>query len=513
MDRVSRLHRRIAHALRLAFALLACLLVMEAAAAASVRAVKNPRGASAGLVSSGLGSGAAMVSGAIAASGLGMRSFGLYAQEVGSERALVALNADQPYEMASTTKVVTSLAALDLLGPYYRWRTSAYAMGPIVRGKLLGDLLIVGGGNAQLTSEELQAWFQRMREQGLLDIQGDIVLDGFAFDLSDADHAHTPAQSAYNPRHVWPAALTLDEGLLGVSLQASARGRKPALALVPALSDVDIVNLVTPGGGCDAWAAWQGEAGGVAKVVVRGQWGASCGSRTIRFVPPAHSGYAARALPAMWAKGGGILRGRVVAMERPLGASAVPLGVDGAPLQPLSFHRSKPLPELVRDINKTSDNMAARNLMLSLSPGFPERAATLAGAQKIMRMWLTEQGMAADDILVENGSGLSHSERAKPRAMVQLLRQGWKSEQAEAFFESLPIAGVDGTLANRMQGGKARGRAFLKTGTLNDTCALAGYVHALSGKVYAVAAMVNHPSAASGRPALDAFIEWVARNG
>lgn len=458
------------------------------------------------------------VAGAIGASGLPLRSFGFYAREVGgSERTLAALNADTPYTMASTTKVVTSLAALDLLGPYYRWRTSAYAMGPIVRGRLLGDLLIVGGGNAQLTSSELQAWFTRMREQGLEDIQGDIVLDRFAFDLSDADHLHTPAQSAYQPRHVWPAALTLDEGRLGITVAAARGARRVGLSLKPELSDVTLINRVASGAGCEVSARWDESAdgpGGVARIVVRGSWSAACGTRTVEFIPPPHSGYAARALPAMWAKAGGILRGRVVASDKPLGDKALPTGPDGEALQPLSFQRSKPLPELVRDINKTSDNMAARNLMLSLSPGFPERPATLAGAQKIMRMWLRDQGIADGDIEVENGSGLSHSERAKPRALVELLRKGWHADQSEAFLDSLPVAGVDGTLANRLVGGKAQGRAFLKTGTLNDTCALAGYVRALSGRLYAVSAMVNHAGgAAAGRPALDAFIEWVARNG
>lgn len=455
----------------------------------------------------------APVARAIAASGLPVKSYGLFAQEVSGERTLAALNADEPYTMASTTKVVTSLAALDLLGPYYRWRTSAYAMGPIADGRLHGDLLIVGGGNAQLTSAELQAWFSRMHAQGLDEIDGDIVLDGFAFALSDADHAGTPMQSPDRPRHVWPAALTLDEGLLGVALQP-ARGRRPALALVPTLSDVALVNKVVSGAGdCEVSAQWEESSTGGAQVVVRGTWGAACGARTISFVPPPHSGYAARALPAMWAQAGGKLSGRVVASERPLGDRALPVGPDGERLQPLSFDRSKPLPELVRDINKTSDNMAARNLMLSLSPGFPERPATLAGAQKIMRMWLRDQGIADGDIEVENGSGLSHTERAKPRALVQLLRRGWRGAQAEAFLESLPVAGVDGTLANRLQGGSAQGRAFLKTGSLNDTRALAGYVRAISGRLYAVSAMVNHADAAAGRPALDAFIEWVARNG
>jgi D-alanyl-D-alanine carboxypeptidase/D-alanyl-D-alanine-endopeptidase (penicillin-binding protein 4) len=215
----------------------------------------------------------------------------------------------------------------------------------------------------------------------------------------------------------------------------------------------------------------------------------------------------------MWAAAGGVLTGQVVAATVVPGVSPIPIGPGGEPLQPLSFHRSRPLPEMVRDINKTSDNVAARNLMLSLSPGFPGRPATLAGALNVIGRWLQDQGLSEGDVEVENGSGLSHSERAKPRAMVQLLRKAWRAEQAQAFFESLPIAGVDGTLAHRFQGGKAMGHAFLKTGTLNDTRALAGYVLGASGKMYAVAVMVNHPAPDRGRAAMDAFIEWLASHG
>ncbi len=507
----------------------------------------------------------APVAAAIASSGLPNSSFGIYAAEVDGDRTVIRLNEEQPFTMASTTKLVTSLVALDLLGPYYRWHTSAYAMGPIVRDRLIGDLLIVGGGNAQLTSAELQAWFGRMRAQGLVEIQGDIVLDRFAFQLSAADHAHTPVQSANQPRHVWPDAMTLDEGLLTVVLQATRNGR-PALRLQPALSDVRLVDRLTPGGGCEASAHWQkgssrkdgkGAAGrpdeqaaeprqvvdppqavesrqaakprpdaeprqaaasdrgrepGLAEIVVQGNWSAACGTRAISFVPPADSGYAARALAQMWAAGGGVLQGKVVAPEHPLSASAVPAGDNGEPLKPLSFHRSKPLPEIIRDINKVSDNVGARNLMLSLAPGFPERAATLTGAQRTVRQWLRQHGLADGDIVVENGSGLSHSERARPRAMVQLLRQAWHGDQSQAFIDSLPIAGVDGTLANRLRG-RAAGRAFLKTGTLNDTVALAGYVRGASGKMYAVAVMVNSPEAATARGAIDLVIEWLARSG
>jgi D-alanyl-D-alanine carboxypeptidase/D-alanyl-D-alanine-endopeptidase (penicillin-binding protein 4) len=267
------------------------------------------------------------------------------------------------------------------------------------------------------------------------------------------------------------------------------------------------------GGGCSVVPIWQGGRDGRATVLVHGSWGTACGTRTVSFVPPPDSGIAARALPAMWAATGGVLRGRVVSAPVVPGVSPIPLGPDGEPVQPLSFDRSKPLTELVRDINKVSDNVGARNLMLSLSPGFPARPATLSGAQRIMTLWLRDQGLADGDVEVENGSGLSHSERAKPRALVQLLRKAWRAEQAQAFFDSLPIAGVDGTMKGRLIGSRAAGQAYLKTGTLNDTRALAGYVHGASGKMYAVALMVNGADPAAGRPALDAMVAWLAKNG
>lgn len=492
-----------------------------------------------------------VVARAIAASGLPSSAFGLYAQAVIGERTPVALNDGKPFTMASTAKLVTSLAALDLLGPYYRWHTSAYALGPITDGRLAGDLLIVGGGNAQLSSAALAAWFRRLHDQGLHEIDGDIVIDPRAFDLAPADHDGTPRQSASEPRHVWPAAMTLDEGVVDLVVR-SGRGARAVLSLQPTLAAVTIDDRLTVGGdsrnsgnGCTVAPQWQaGPASddGRARVVVTGNWAPGCGSRTVGFVPPPDSGIAARALPAMWAAAGGLLRGRVVSaptVRSPaafahrddehrgvrsddgfdaIGAvgvttSPVPLGIDGEPIDPLSFDRSKPLTELLRDINKVSDNVGARNLMLSLSPGFPARPATLDGARRQVAAWLRGQGLADGDVVLETGSGLSHAERARPRALVQLLRTAWRTEQAQAFFDSLPIAGVDGTLKHRLTGGRAAGQAYLKTGTLNDTRALAGYVHGASGTMYAVALIVNSAEPERGRPVLDAVVEWLARNG
>jgi serine-type D-Ala-D-Ala carboxypeptidase/endopeptidase (penicillin-binding protein 4) len=446
--------------------------------------------------------------------GLPVSSLGFYVREVDSPRPTTALNEEQPFVLASTTKVVTSLAALDLLGQNFRWRTYAYAKGEVVGGKLAGDLLIVGGGDARLTSDGLREWFATIRARGLREISGNIVLDRFAFQLDEADHANTPSPGQNRPHHIWPDAFSLDEGVLRVGV-APARGALAALSVTPPLAGVSLTNNVRMGGRCAARARLLPDAGhtGALELVVSGSWSRACGERSIEFVPLSHGEFTSRAVAGLWAQAGGVLRGAVLDKASSSGSATLQRDAAGDLVLPWSIHQSDSLPQVVHDINKTSNNLGARNLLLSLSQGFPLKAATLAGAQLRVHRWLQGQGLDEDDIRIDNGSGLSRTERGKPRAMVQLLCNAWIGRNAQSFVDSLPIAGVDGTLAHRMRHGLATGHAWLKTGSLLDARALAGYVKGRSGKVYAVAAMVNHPRAARATPALDALIEWLARHG
>ncbi|MDT7834802.1 D-alanyl-D-alanine carboxypeptidase/D-alanyl-D-alanine-endopeptidase [Aquabacterium sp. OR-4] len=393
-----------------------------------------------------------------ASCGLPDSALGLHVQAVdGASAPLASLNAEHPYQLASTAKIVTTLAAFDLLGADYCWRTRAYLDGLLRQGRLLGDLVIQGGGDARLNSAELRQWFVRLHEQGVQDVLGDIVLDHCGFQLTGQDHASTPPPSPERPHHAWPDAFTLDDGRLRAAGDLAGGGAAVRTPLQASLSGSRIDSVVAQ----------------------------------------------------LWRASGGRLRGRV--RERRISdlAPGTPRDGAGRPLAVWSEHRSPPLPELVREINKTSDNLAARNLMLSMSPGFPQRAATLPAARQRLAQWLQRQGLAADDLAVDTGSGLSRDERGKARAMVQLLRAAWRSPRSQGFVQSLPVAGVDGTLSHRMTRGQATGRAFLKTGTLLDTRALAGYVHGRD-TVYAVAVLVNHPEAPRATPALDALVEWVA---
>ena len=480
----------------------------------------EPKGATAGALPPAV---AAILRG----SGLPSKSFAFDVRSVDGIGAspLVAFHADQPFLLASTTKVVTSLAALDLLGVGHRWRTSAYATAPVVGGRLAGDLVIVGGP-VGLTGNELRRWFRQMRAEGLETIAGNIVLDDVAL-LHERDPKQARATEIERAPDAPIDARTYNLGKLLVSVKP-ASGDRAAVTVKPRPANVRVVNDVLMGGGCSAWARWKTPdeigSGPPLQLWVRGRWSADCGGDDIAYVTPppnlrlepelgsapALPIAAPRMVADLWVEAGGSLRGRVV--ER-----------DVAALRPRATRWSSelltPVGEVLREMNKTSNNEAARNVLLSLAPGGDDagtgglKVGTLKAAQERMRGWLRTQGLHDGDITVVLGSGQSRAERGKPRALVELLRTAWRGADSQTLVDSLPIAGVDGTLIHRMTSGAATGQAYLKTGTLSDTRALAGYVRAKSGRVYAVSIIVTDPEAAKGTPALDSLVEWVARAG
>ena len=168
----------------------------------------------------------------------------------------------------------------------------------------------------------------------------------------------------------------------------------------------------------------------------------------------------------------------------------------------------------MRAINKDSNNLMARNLLLSIAPGFSPTTSTLQLARQRMGQWLKKHGLAQDAPHIDNGSGLAHTERGNVLTMVQLLQAAWNDAKVQkVFLASLPVAGADGTLSHRFKGSPAQRNAFLKTGTLIGVRSLAGYVRGKSGRMIAVAIVVNSERASAAVPAMDRFIEWVQENG
>ena len=208
--------------------------------------------------------------------------------------------------------------------------------------------------------------------------------------------------------------------------------------------------------------------------------------------------FAERAVLGMWQAVGGQLDGQVR-------DGAVP-----ASLAPRLVWPSVPLPEVVRDINKFSNNVMAQHLLLSLAlnPGSGATPATFEGArQRVAQWWRDRVGADLPVPDVDNGAGLSRTARTSAQALGRLLRSAFAAGHMPELMASLPLSGHDGTLRRSQN---AVGQAHLKTGSLNDVSALAGYVHSAQGRRLVFVAIVNHPNANAARPALQALVAWAA---
>jgi serine-type D-Ala-D-Ala carboxypeptidase/endopeptidase (penicillin-binding protein 4) len=447
--------------------------------------------------------------------GIPLADVSLYAVPVEQGEAVIAHNAESAFVLASTAKLFTAMAALDILGSGYRWRTTAYLNGKLGDGVLTGDLLIVGGGDPMLSSEKLVSWFQLMQKRGVKQIVGNIVLDRRQFAFVEGDHANTPVPAWHNPHHAQPDALVIDEGVVKVNIGAGPQGK--TIVLEPAIEGIEIVDQSKTVAKCSAvkkpLEIEFEESSQNHKLVISGDWAQDCPAYKLATSPWDQTEFSRAAVLAAWIKSGGALSGTVVEappLAKPL-KSKRPMRVAKAPRprKPFLTLDSKPLVESVRETNKWSNNLISRHLLLSLSKGFPREVATLRNAQQVLAQWLLQKGITAEDVTLENGSGLSRNERAKARTFATLLKEAWSTKYHKDFKDSFPIVGVDGTMGSRLKRSLAAGKALIKTGTLNDVRSVAGYVTTKDNKTYAMVAIVNHAHASRAVPALDAFIEWL----
>jgi D-alanyl-D-alanine carboxypeptidase/D-alanyl-D-alanine-endopeptidase (penicillin-binding protein 4) len=414
---------------------------------------------------------------------------------------------DAPMNPASVMKLLTTFAALDTLGPAYVWRTPVWLDGPVVDGTLQGNLVIQGQGDPKLVLERLWLLLRRVQSLGVQRIAGNIVLDRHAFEVPSADPADFDGEPL-RPQNVQPDALLLNYKALVLTFTPEPLGSSARVQLDPPMAGVQWpVQVPLSAGACDDYrAGLKADFSNPQIIRLAGNYPGSCGEKAwpVAYSDPAS--YSARALTGLWLSMGGQLAGRVV---------------DGAaPLTPASFELVSPtLAEVVRDINKFSNNVMAQQLFLTLGlpnmgPALPKRApligtATSESARHALRQWWQRRINPQEVPTIDNGSGLSRQTRISAQQLSQLLQQAWASALMPELLSSLPVVGLDGTL-KRSQAGVAS--AHLKTGSLRDVTALAGVVHANSGKRYVLVAMVNHANASAARPALDALIDWVARD-
>ena len=502
----------------------------------------------------------------------------------GPNKAGWGVQADRPMPPSSTMKLVTSIVALDMLGPNHRGFTELLSAAPQQGDVLAGDLVLRGGADPELWLAQLSALLAELRWQGIREIDGDIVLDRTLFRPAPVDAAATPfdERPEFHYNQV-PDALQLNGNLLGLEISSEGH-RTPGVVvrLLPPLPGVqiDASALRLTERACRDWGDdWQSPPlldqaePGLLRIRLRGGFPRACTQRTgLALID--RLALAEHHLRWVWESLGGQWRGRVrdlvataaatgaeAALAQPASAEAVSaqpesagLGLaqpesaeavsnqiawaDPNPAKPtlrlLARRMARPWGELLRMVNKQSDNPGSRLLYLSLGldlPGGAARATWSADARaadtrladtprptadlaaRAVRAWLAAHQIPTAGLVLDNGSGLSRSERITPRQLALMLRAAHAGRWGPDLLASLPLAGVDGTMRDRLKTSPAAGSARLKTGTLKNAVALAGYVPDAQGRWWALAAMVSHDHAIAARPALDALVDWVARGG
>jgi D-alanyl-D-alanine carboxypeptidase/D-alanyl-D-alanine-endopeptidase (penicillin-binding protein 4) len=424
-----------------------------------------------------------------------------YVHEIGAERPLVAAGAERAMNPASTIKLLTTYAGLELLGPAYVWQTEVYASGPLNQEVLAGDLVLKGYGDPKLTLENFWLLLRDLRARGVREIRGDLVLDRSHFSVSDSDPARFDDQPT-RPYNTSPDALLVNYKSIRLQFVPDVEARTVRIVTEPSLPQIQIANqLVLDAAPCGDWVARmkvepQGGANS-ARLQFAGHYSRDCGERARHFSVLSHQNYVHALFVQLWRELGGTFAGGVRDGSAPPEAKRI------ASLQ------SPALSEIVRDINKYSNNVMARHLYLTLGAVGGGPPATPDKANRAIRQWLAGKGLNAPELVLENGSGLSRTERISAGSLGQLLLAAFRSAAMPELMASLPVAAVDGTMRKRLAGAELAGQAHIKTGSLMGVRAIGGYVLDAKGRRMVVVMFVNHANAGNAQPVQDALLKWV----
>ncbi|WP_260332008.1 D-alanyl-D-alanine carboxypeptidase/D-alanyl-D-alanine endopeptidase [Paraburkholderia fungorum] len=431
-----------------------------------------------------------------------LSSISVVVEKVGDRTPILALNAAKPMMPASTMKLVTTYSGLSILGPDYRWRTNAYADGTLdANGVLHGNLYIQGTGDPKLVPEELIDLVQKIHKAGITGVDGALVLDKRYFDPSTRDLPPFD-DDATAPYNVGPDPLLYAFKSLSFTLTPSPDGTV-TIDVLPALSQLQIDNhMRAVNGPCRGDAASVSptvtpQPNGTVVASFDGDYSVRCGPRTLNVAVLDHTAFFAGGFLALWQQTGGTFTGATREGAVPAGARLV------------ATHQGPVLSDIVRDINKFSNNTMARNLFLTIGATEERPPATPAKSARAIEAFLRRDSVDMQDLTLDNGSGLSRDEHLSALSLADLLQRANASPVAQVFVESLPIAGVDGTMRNRLTNQGAGGNAHIKTGTLRDVRAIAGYVASADGNSYVVVSLINDPHSEAARAAHDALLEWV----
>lgn len=433
--------------------------------------------------------------------GLPESALSLVVQELDGPE-LISINPNTPRNPASVMKLVTTWAALLGLGPEYRWRTGLYAENFSVdaQGSLKGPLYIKAAGDPVFSIEDLWSLLRNLRLRGVKNLS-EVVIDRSVFGSVSVD-TYAFDGAGDRPYNASPDAMVVGLGAARLVFQPDKKNKQWIAFIDPPLPGVRIDNqLKWSNQQCPGVPAVQTQvqpSGGGLTLVASGQAAGSCGEFSLYRLALKQPEFFEAVFRMLWRELGGTLARGFRAGQLPAHADLI------------VWHDSVPLGDVIRLVNKQSNNLMANHLLLSLGTlAVSKGAQNHHGASMAIRL-LNNEGINTTGWEIDNGSGLSRTAAVTAAGLAGMLQSAWRSNLMPEFMSSMAISGVDGTVRRRMRDDGVRGQAHLKTGTLRDARALAGYVLGQSGRRYALVSIVNHAQSAAIRPFNDALIEWLA---
>ncbi|MEO1596207.1 MAG: D-alanyl-D-alanine carboxypeptidase/D-alanyl-D-alanine-endopeptidase [Pseudomonadota bacterium] len=433
---------------------------------------------------------------------LGRDGLSVFVVDVATGQPVIDYASDVPRNPASTMKLVTTYASLDALTPGHTWETEVFALGEIdADGVLQGDLGLRGGGDPYLVESVLWQLLTELRRRGVNHIAGDIVIDNSRFELEPEDPGAFDGEPlrAYN---VGPDAMLVNFKVVQFWFEPVPESRVVRITSLPELPNLEVVNdIELVRGRCRGYlrgieidAETDGD-----RVRFHGRFPDGCRRYSLGRSLLTHEDYAYGLIRQSWERLGGTISG---------GVRQAPIDTE---VEPLMNWPSRPYGEVIRLINKHSNNVMTRQVFLTLGAHYFGEPASPDKAREAVGQWLDDRGLEFPGFYIDNGSGLSRDSRITARSLAALLGHAWRSPFMPEFLSSLSLAGTDGTFRRRLRRGPLTGRAHLKTGRLDDVSAMAGYLMANDGRRYIVVTLHNARGVhrGGGEAVQDALLRWL----
>src|SRR5262245_40646293 len=422
-------------------------------------------------------------------SGPGVRRgvWGIVAYSLDRQVPLFELNAGALLVPASSAKLVSVATAAEAAGWNYRYLTTLRAAGSVVNGVLRGDLLVVGSGDPSIggpAGDDFSSWTNALKAAGIRRIEGRVIGDDDALEEPRPQQAWAWDDLGYTSGAVF-GALNFAENRTSVSISpGSAEGAPTNLAVDARTTYRTLTNLALTGPRGSQLLLWPEQRPGERALTIAGTIPVGTSPVTIGIAVGNPTLWFANALRTRLIRDGIEVTGEAVDIDD------VHPTPDRAGSIVLFTHASRTLAEIAQPLLKDSINLYAEALLrLNASPGaFPTNDAALDGLRTRLDTW----GVERDSQQLIDGSGLSRRSTISAEALITVLRRMYDPTGGSPFMTGLPVAGIDGSLANRMKRTPAEGQLRAKTGTMSNIRSLAGYVTTRDGEHLALVIMVNN---------------------